>query len=162
MKARIVIVSLAAVFWMSRNAPPKKRLLTSELHSFLRIGWFIRLLLLSTPSFPLIACNGVISGVATKGKRSDPCDSDSITLIHQSDFWFHKVLTTLASPLQIHWKFSLINLPFRTSTMSKVLNQISKYLTRITCRGDPGCFGFSTCNSRHSKSQPTQKSIFNR
>ena len=32
------LVSLVAVFWMSRNAPPKERLLTSELHSFLRIG----------------------------------------------------------------------------------------------------------------------------
>ena len=29
------VVSLAAVFWMSRNAPPKERLQTSELHSFL-------------------------------------------------------------------------------------------------------------------------------
>ena len=29
------VVSLAAVFWMSRNAPPKEWLLTSELHSFL-------------------------------------------------------------------------------------------------------------------------------
>ena len=32
------LVSLAAVLWMSPNAPPKERLLTSELHSFLRIG----------------------------------------------------------------------------------------------------------------------------
>ena len=29
------VVSFAAVFWMSYNAPPKERLLTSELHSFL-------------------------------------------------------------------------------------------------------------------------------
>ena len=34
-RARQFIVSLAAVFWMSRNAPPKEGLLTSELHSFL-------------------------------------------------------------------------------------------------------------------------------
>ena len=33
--AYLCIVSLAAVFWMSHNVPPKQRLLTSELHSFL-------------------------------------------------------------------------------------------------------------------------------
>ena len=32
------LVSLVAVSWISRNAPPKERLLTSELQSFLRIG----------------------------------------------------------------------------------------------------------------------------